>query len=69
MKTVSCDICGRTPEQMSRDGLVPANVYEFKTRLFGCGKRIAGKGTFYICERCLCKIERSANEEVCDEDR
>jgi hypothetical protein len=56
MKTVSCDVCGRTPEQMDLSKSFRA-VYEFKAKFFGRGRKIAERKTIYICPDCLFGIE------------
>ena len=72
MKTVSCDICGRTPERMvSSKSLLPCAVYEFKANFFGKGRKIPGlyslrisaalggeRKTIYIRPDCLFEIEK-----------
>ena len=59
MKTVSCDICGRTPEQMVLSkSLLPSVVYEFKAKFFGKGREIGERKTIYICSDCLFEIEK-----------
>lgn len=59
MKTVSCDICGRTPEQMDPSkSFLPCAVYEFKAKFFGKGRKIGDRRTIYICPDCLFAIEK-----------
>ena len=59
MKTVSCDICGRTLEQMaSSKSLLHCAVYEFKAKFFGKGRKIRVTKTIYICPDCLFEIEK-----------
>lgn len=59
MKTVSCDICGRTPEQMDPSkSFLPCVVYEFKAKFFGKRRKIVERKTIYICSDCLFEIEK-----------
>lgn len=61
VKTVTCDICGRTQEALLYKG---ARINHFKKRKWEYGQGLEGLWKFDICDLCLHELrERMRKEE------
>lgn len=69
-KTISCDICGKTQEQLTNEGKLLNRIYRFKTDIFAAGRMKIKDGElglpseFYICPYCLEAVRESTENKT-----